>query len=558
VHRRLLLTGLLVLLVAAGAGAWLAVQARQVRADLVAVQDLAPPLERAAREGDSPALGPLQRHAARAARTTRGPLWGLAVHLPVVGGDVAEVRRAARAADLLASRAAPSLVAALDAVHGQRLLHDGQVDLQVLAALQQDVATARRATLTARGDLARLAGHGTVRRQAGRLRNDVVRLDDALATAANVLAQAPAMLGKDAPRRYLVAVQNNAEARATGGLVGVVGLVSVDRGRVTLVRTLTDDQLHNAPAAVPSDPAAAPIWTGVGSTLAWFDTNLTPHVPDAARNLAGLWRAQFGQQVDGVVLLDAVVMQHLLVQPVTLGSTTLRPGDVVDWVAHREYVEQPVLRIRKALLRELSDALVTQVLHLRSVQPVLDAAKSGHLFVWSAHPNEQALLTGHLLGGALPTDGAPYLEVLTQNFGGNKLDYYLQRQVSVRRDGDAYAVTLTLTNAAPDGLPAYMAGRADHPKGGAGYAQARVGLSFYAGKGARFERVLVDGTSALTRFDTDHGLTLATTILELPRGATMTVTTRVHMAGGLLTYRQQPLPRPDGLDLGLPHRVIGT
>jgi len=556
VRRRLLLAALLLGLVLGAAAAWLGVQARHVRTDLSVAEQLANAASDDARAGGSPALGPLQTRTHRAAAVTRGPLWQAAAHLPFVGEDVEAVRRAAGAADALSHGAAPPLLDALTRTRGG-LLHDSRVDLVQLARVAQDVRAAQQVATQARAEM-RPGRHGVVRRQTARLRAQLDRLDGVLANADRALAQAPAMLGATQRRHYLVAVQNNAEARATGGLVGIVALVDADRGRLTLVRSVTNDALHNAPRAVTSDPAAARTWTGVGSTVAWFDANLTPHVPDAARNLAGLWHAQTGERVDGVVLLDAVVLQHLLVRPVTLGTTRITGADVVDWVARREYLEQPDPLARKALLRRLSEQLFEQVIHLRSAQPVLDAARTGHLFLWSAHAPEQALLEDRLVGGALPAGVSPYLEVVTQNFGGNKLDYYLRRRVSVRREGGAYALTVTLTNVAPRGLPAYMAGRPDRPRGGVGYAQARIGLSLYAGKGAQFERWLVAGAAARVRYDTDHGLTLGTTILELPRGASVTVTTRVRMAAGELTYRQQPLVRPDELSLELPHRVLGS
>jgi len=549
--RRLLLLGAVLLL---AAGAWFGVQARQVRADLQAAERLADLVEQQAREGTAGDLRPLQRRANAAAETTDSLLWRAASHLPVVGGDVQEVRRSASAVRELSDRAAPALVQALRRTDG--LMRGGRVDLGALGALEADVAQAHRVVLQVRRDLRDATGHDAVTRHTGRLREQVADLDEALATAARVLAPARGMLGDDGPRRYLVAVQNNAEARATGGLVGIVAVVRAERGRLDLVRTVTDDALVHAPRPVASDPAAARTWTGMGSTLAWFDANLTPHVPDAARNLAGLWRAQTGERLDGVVLLDAVVLQHLLVKPVRLGATTLSKDDVVDWVARREYVEHPDPAARKAHLRDLAEVLFAQVKALRDPEPLLEAARSGHLFLWSAHAREQALVADHLVGGALPAGQSPYLQVLTQNFGGNKLDYYLHRAVRVRRAGDAYEVAVTLTNRAPQGLPAYVTSRPDRSDL-AGSGQARVGLSLYATRGAWFGPWVADRHRLTVRYDVDHGLTLGTTIVELPRGASITVTTRVHMADGELTYRQQPLVRPDRLRLEVPHRVVG-
>ena len=55
----------------------------------------------------------------------------------------------------------------------------------------------------------------------------------------------------------------------------------------------------------------------------------------------------------------------------------------------------------------------------------------------------------------LPDDPAPYAEVVINNLGGNKMDYYLTRQIEYAADGcdgdtRTSTVTIRLTNTAPD------------------------------------------------------------------------------------------------------------
>ena len=50
------------------------------------------------------------------------------------------------------------------------------------------------------------------------------------------------MLGANGPRTYFLAFQNNAEVRATGGLVGAFGVAVADKGRITVTRTGADSQ----------------------------------------------------------------------------------------------------------------------------------------------------------------------------------------------------------------------------------------------------------------------------------------------------------------------------
>ena len=47
-----------------------------------------------------------------------------------------------------------------------------------------------------------------------------------------LLEVAPGLLGVDSPRRYLIAFQNSAEARGTGGLIGGFAAVEINKGQI--------------------------------------------------------------------------------------------------------------------------------------------------------------------------------------------------------------------------------------------------------------------------------------------------------------------------------------
>lgn len=557
-------------LVAAALTARVAQQALRARDQLTAAQALAHTVRRDLDGGD-PArartdLVALRAHLDRAEAYTREWTWTALQRLPLLGGNLAAVRGDARAGRLLGD-SVPHALRALDLVRGGALLRDGRVDLAQLGVLQQQVRA--MAALAEQAEAQTGARHRLllplVARRSDQARDLVRSVGEALHGADRALQQAPALLGADGPRRYYVAVQNNAEARATGGLVGAFALLRADRGALVLERTGTDTELRVAARPVPADPEAATSWQATGSTRAWFDANLTPHFPDAARNLAGQWQAQSGQQVDGVVALDPLVMAELLkaTGPVRLpDGYTVGASTAVAFVGHDEYVRYRDVAARKRLLGALADRLLHAVLAARdperTAQALLRAGRSGHLLLWSARPAEQAQLDGSLVAGALPAAGSPYLQVLTQNLGGNKLDYYLRRAVTVTRAGPGLLrVSVVLTNTAPAGLPDYMTVRSDRPVPPVPYAQAKVGLSVYGGKGSEFAGVTRDGRPAPMAFDLDHGHRFGTLSLEVPRGQSVTVTVLLTEPPGELVYRQQPLVTPDALRFAVPHRVLG-
>jgi hypothetical protein len=550
--------------------AWTGWRAYQVRADLTAARAMTSQFQHALLSGDLPAvragLPPLKQRLDRATSRTQGPVWSLAEHLPGLGSNLRAVRRTALAAQVLGEQALPEAAAAVDLTQRRNPVSGGRVDLSVLAQLRAHVTVAAQAADRARELLAPQDGFllGAVRTNVAKARASVTALDNALRSADAALALAPGMLGQDGPRRYFVAVQNNAEARATGGLIGAFALVRTDRGAISLEQTGTDQELTVAERPVASDPQAAQTWKDIGSTRAWFDANLTPHFPDAARNIAGQWTAQSRQQLDGVLAIDPVVMSALLeaTGPVQLpGGTTVTASSVVDFVGHAEYIRYPDVAKRKVLLSALAADLFHQVLGVKGTVPLLrafaKASSSGHVFLWSAHPDEQRVLQPGLVGGALPATATPYLSVLTQNFGGDKLDFYVRRTVRVTREAGRLRVALTLRNTAPTGLPLYMTVRSDAPSPPVPYGQAKIGFGIYGALGSTFGNVEVDGKATPMPLDEDHGHPFGTLTLELPRDVDVVVSVLISQPAGELVYRQQPLVVPDRLFIGVPHRVVG-
>lgn len=570
-RRRILLAVLGLVLVALGVTAWSGWRALQVRDDLTLAQTIADSVQRELSTGDvdraESALPALRISIDRAADRANGPIWSVAQRVPLLGNNFRAVRRTTLAAQVLGRDALPEATAALQLVRRSKPVHDGRIDLAVLAQLRPHLDRAVVAGDRAQELLARPDGYvlGKVGNRVTAVRDKVAQLDSALRAGQKALGLAPVMLGADGPRTYYIAVQNNAEARATGGLIGAFALVTADKGKITLDRTGTDTELVIANSPVPSDPAAAVTWTDEGSTRAWFDANLTPHFPDAARNIAGQWTAQSGQKLDGVIALDPLVMSELLktTGPVKLPDGLAVTADsVVDFVGHDEYIRYTDVPRRKLLLSTLARDLFNQVIAAKdsvaTLQALARAGSSGHLFVWSAHPQDQAALGAGLVSGLLPPKDVPYLNVLTQNFGGNKLDFYVRRTVAISRHKDGFVdVMVTLRNTAPTGLPLYMTVRSDQPEPPVPYGQAKVGFSVYAALSSEISAVRVDGRPAPMTFDKDHGHRFGTMSLELPRNKNVVVTMRVREPKGELIYRQQPLVVPDTLAIEVPHRVQG-
>lgn len=131
---------------------------------------------------------------------------------------------------------------------------------------------------------------------------------------------------------------------------------------------------------------------------------------------------------------------------------------------------------RKAYLELVAKTVVEKLTgSISQPQALLEAlgraASEGRLSVWSSVPEEQEILAGTALGHVVPDDPAPYAGVVINNLGGNKLDYYLEREIeytagSCEGDTRNSTVTVRLTNNLPAGDHTnYVAGMFDNPIG---------------------------------------------------------------------------------------------
>ena len=147
--------------------------------------------------------------------------------------------------------------------------------------------------------------------------------------------------------------------------------------------------------------------------------------------------------------------------------------------------------------------------------------------VWSAHPAEEAVLSGTPLAGELPNAPGPSTAFVIRNRSGSKLDYYVERKLDYRvlsctSKRRIVQVTATLTNTAPQGLPPYVLFRADGLT--VSYGTDRVVTSIYATKGSTLNAVWINGKKSTTTASMERGLPVYGNDLELPIGKPQTIT----------------------------------
>jgi hypothetical protein len=527
------------------AGGWTVVRGLPVKGQLLRASDLVGQLERQVRAGDvtgaRQTLVALRGETRSARARTGGPGWWVGGRLPVVGGDAAAVRTAARAVDDLAAHVLPPLLDAAGSVGPATLMpRQGRLDLGPVRAAAPSLAAASARLDEVRARVSSVAVDGLmeqVRTALAAFRDGLDRLAAVVGPAARVAALLPPLLGADGPRTYLVLVQNPAELRATGGMPGAFAVLRAERGTLRMVRqgsAAADLGTFDRPV-LRLEPAMRQLYT---DKLATFpaDVNLTPHFPTAAALAREMYRRRSGQTVDGVLAIDPVALSYLLPAtgplPVPGGPKLTAAGAVTTLLSDAYLrIDDPVRQDRyfadaaKAVFDALSRGAVQPRTALAGLARAVDERR---ILLWSADPGEQAAVAQTAVAGVLPErDGArPTVGVFLNDGSGAKLGYYLQpaadlRITGCRPDGRReMVVRVTLRSTAPRaGLPRSVLGLG---LSGDPYTVRTLVLLFSPAGGAirtaRLEGVPVPiGTGA------ERGRAVGVVTMDVPAGASRTV-----------------------------------
>jgi hypothetical protein len=536
------------LVVVVAAGAWLTLRALTARTQLVqARQDLSAARAAVLRGEVRAARAPTERAreaTGRAVRATHDPVWTVASAIPVLGRTPAAVRTVTEVADELAAGAVPELVAAAEVLDPRGMVGPGgQVRLDVLRSARPAAVRALRSTDSAAADLGSVRGPlpGPVADNVRSLAEDV----DELGTLTDGLARAteigPAMLGGGGERTYLLAVQNPAEARGTGGLLGVYGLLTADGGRVRLVETGRNHDLRDA-RRLPVDLGREYSDLYGDDPGIWRNSNLSPHFPYAARIWLALYERQFGERLDGVLAVDPVMLGYLLrsTGPVDLpNGQRVNAGNAARLVLRDAYERLPrgnQDRARDEYLIGLGEAVTGAVLAgdgdpTRMARAVRQSVDENRLQIWSSRPDEQRRLAGTRVAGELPRTPGPFAELVVNNGGGNKLDYYTERRVTyrLRPCGDEARrsrITVDLRNDAPSaGLPDYVVGRGlrDAEGGRLPRGTNRMLVYLVTTKGSQLVSATLDGRRLGLQEHSERGHPVLFTTVDAAPGETRTV-----------------------------------
>lgn len=474
---------------------WIGLKASSISAELNAANQLVPKLRDDVLRDDSTAavatVADLQEHTSRAREAAADPLWTMAGAMPWIGANFQATSEVATSANDVAQLGAAPLVSIFKTLDWKSLLPNGQgLDLKPLAAAQPKLASAAQAV---RQSSDRLNGINAdtllpqisaplvhAREQLSVLRDGL----DSAADAANVL---PAMMGEQAPRRYLLLIQNNAESRATGGIPGALAVLNVDKGKLTLDSQTSASALGAFAPVVSVDPEQSRIYS---SRLGKFmqDVNLTPDFPTAAQTAQTMWEREKGGALDGVLSIDPVALSYILdaTGPVHISDPLLRefarddlPTELTAKNVVTTLLSDVYSKIAEPDLQDVYFAGVAQEVFTKlstgsgDTKKLIDGLTRGaserRILLWSSKADEESIVSQYPLGGSVTGAGISPAQfgVYFNDGTGAKMDYHVTRTVQLSQEcpADGYSqvkVRVTSMNTAPKNaatsLPEYVTG----------------------------------------------------------------------------------------------------
>lgn len=447
---------------------------------------------------------------------TAHPIWRATEVLPFVGDDLRAVRVLASTADDLIESASPLLEFDFASLGP----NDGALNLDAVDELGSIVAEVApeidktNVRLVAQG----VDTSALLTPLRGPAETVVESVDTAAQVArrfAMIAPQLSDMLGAESPQNYLLLVQNNAEARTTGGNPGTQLMLTLDQGRMAITQQANAVQLgsgRDTPIVGLNEWTEALYGDKVGRYVQ--DTTMTPDFRQTAHLARAFWQESIGDPGRGVISIDPVALGYLLkaTGPVPISNTTMeitsdnaaslllnkiyfRYPSYTDMAAQEEFFGNAAQSVFNAILapKDGLGSLVTQI---------VKGASEGRIMYASTDPNEAAAVAGTRLQGPLfEDDNSKTTSVgafVNDNTEG-KLDYYTEMSVAASSNmceagDDPATFTLsadyeyTLDPAEVESLPWYISTANYFPKG-----VKSTNLVFYGPVGSTFVSAKVDG-----------------------------------------------------------------
>jgi len=274
------------------------------------------------------------------------------------------------------------------------------------------------------------------------------------------------LAGKTRPRTYLLVFQNQSELRPTGGFMGSVAEVVMDRGAVAKLRVPPGGTYDLKGQLLAHVISPAPLHL-INAHWQFQDANWFPDFPTSAAKIRWFWSKSGQPTLDGVVAVNASFMEKLLdiTGPIDMpayGKVIERSNFLIETQSAVEIEYDKEANTPKKFIGDLTDALrermktFTSEDWLNVAALVSESLTTKDIQVALTDPSEQEIASRYGWSGEIKDAPGDNLALIEANIAGQKTDTVVQEQtdvhVEIAADGSIIdTVTLTRTHTGTKG-----------------------------------------------------------------------------------------------------------
>ena len=436
----------------------------------------------------------MQKQTRAARNITNGPLWSFTEKLPGIKGSMRVVRMMTDVVDDMAQDTAPKFVDAAQTIDAKSIYKNGRINAEPIVEALPELETAAQSLQRYTEEFDRIPTPriGIVANTLNSSRGMLDRANYYMQAAVDeYIPNLPTWLGYKGKQTYAILAMTPGEMRASGGLIGAVGTVTIDKGKIEIgdfeantkfagdgitARNLSEDENR--------------LYREEGPMSLNYDTRDIANSPDTVR-VADYFKAIWNQtkmgkdtELNGIVLADPLVVQSLVK---VLGDVKLPNGTVLtgtntaDFLINTAYKDYPAEET-DALFGTVAKACVQRLMGdldagkmAKLASEMFTLAHNRHLAVYSFDPTMQQIFWDTELTPTFPLDEAkPEIGIYITENNPSKMGWYIKRSTKITQldcleDGPAkyhveYTIRNTMTDEESKTLPPYITGiRSEFP-----------------------------------------------------------------------------------------------
>lgn len=182
------------------------------------------------------ALADMQQHTRKANETTHNGLWNFVATWPGIGNDIHAVQELTQIVDDIAQDVAPQYADIGMSIMSSELLADGTINIEPITSQYANFVSANDSLILQldRIDSIEEPSINVVKDLVDQARSATGLVEETLKRAQSVVPDLPQYLGFEQPQTYAIMAMTPAEMRMSGGLIGAIGTLTLDRGAFTV------------------------------------------------------------------------------------------------------------------------------------------------------------------------------------------------------------------------------------------------------------------------------------------------------------------------------------